>query len=81
MYLDPGFGSMVIQIVLGAIAGGGAVLFMLRRKIAKLFGKEIPDPLAGEEDEDAPDDAEATGAQRHAAADADDDFAMVDEDG
>ena len=38
MYLDPGFGSMVIQAVVGVIAVGGAALFFLRQKIAKFLG-------------------------------------------
>jgi hypothetical protein len=38
MYLDPGFGSMVIQLALGAIAASGAFFFMFREKIKKLFG-------------------------------------------
>jgi hypothetical protein len=38
MYLDPGFGSMVIQLVIGSIAAGGTFLFLFREKIKKLFG-------------------------------------------
>jgi type IV secretory pathway TrbF-like protein len=33
MYLDPGFGSMFIQIVVAIIAAGGAILFSMRKKI------------------------------------------------
>jgi len=39
MYLDPGFGSMVIQVVIGLIAAGGVALYTLRQNIAKLFGR------------------------------------------
>jgi len=39
MYLDPGFGSMVIQVVIGLIAAGGVALYTLRQKIAKMFGR------------------------------------------
>jgi mannitol/fructose-specific phosphotransferase system IIA component len=39
MYLDPGFGSMVIQMAIGIAAAGGAALYVLRQKIAKLLGR------------------------------------------
>ena len=39
MYLDPGFGSMLIQLLLGFLAAGGVVLFGFRKKIASLFKK------------------------------------------
>jgi hypothetical protein len=39
MYLDPGFGSMVIQVVIGLIAAGSVAFYTLRQKIAKLFGR------------------------------------------
>jgi len=38
MYLDPGFGSMIIQIIVGAIAAGGAVLFTMRQRVGNFFG-------------------------------------------
>lgn len=37
MYLDPGFGSMIIQLVVAAIATCGAFLIILKNKI---FGKK-----------------------------------------
>ena len=33
MYLDPGFGSMIIQGVIALIAGCGAYLILIRKKI------------------------------------------------
>ena len=48
MYLDPGFGSMVIQVVIGVIAAGGVALYTLRQKIAKLFGRS---PKENEQEE------------------------------
>jgi len=48
MYLDPGFGSMVIQVIIGLIAAGGVVLYTLRQKIAKLFGRS---PKENEQEE------------------------------
>ncbi|MCL2839409.1 MAG: hypothetical protein FWE05_01435 [Defluviitaleaceae bacterium] len=40
MYLDPGFGGMLLQIVVVIIAMGGAILFSLRKKIRNLFTKK-----------------------------------------
>lgn len=40
MYLDPGFGSMVIQFVIAGIAAGGAYLFIIREKIKRIFMKK-----------------------------------------
>jgi len=40
MYLDPGFGGMLIQIIVALIATGGAIIFALRRKIKALFSKK-----------------------------------------
>lgn len=40
MYLDPGFGSMVIQVIVAAIAAGGALYFAMKTKIKGLFSKK-----------------------------------------
>ena len=37
MYLDPGFGSMIIQGIVALIAGCGAYLILIRKKIAAFF--------------------------------------------
>ena len=37
MYLDPGFGSMLIQGIVAALAAGGAYLILMRKKIAAFF--------------------------------------------
>ncbi len=37
MYLDPGFGSMLIQAVIAVIAAGGAYLLMFRKRIGGFF--------------------------------------------
>ena len=37
MYLDPGFGSMLIQIIVAAIAACGAYLLIFRNKISEMF--------------------------------------------
>jgi hypothetical protein len=41
MYLDPGFGSMVIQMAIAGIAAMGASFFLFRQKIKELlkFGR------------------------------------------
>ena len=39
MYLDPGFGGMLVQIVIALLAAGGALLFAMRKKIKGLFSK------------------------------------------
>jgi hypothetical protein len=39
MYLDPGFGGMLFQILIAAGAMGGAVLYSLRKKIRQLFSR------------------------------------------
>ena len=40
MYLDPGFGGMLIQIIVAVVAAGGAIAFSLRKKIRALFLKD-----------------------------------------
>ncbi len=37
MYLDPGFGSMIIQGIIAVIAGTGAYLILMRKRIAAFF--------------------------------------------
>jgi len=43
MYLDPSFGGMLFQIIVAAIAGGGAIAFGMRRKIMSLFRRNKND--------------------------------------
>jgi len=43
LYIDPGFGSMVIQVIIGAIAAGSAALYMFRQKVAQFFGRSKKD--------------------------------------
>ena len=40
MYLDPGFGGMLLQGLVATAAVGGAILFSLRKKIKGLFSKK-----------------------------------------
>jgi len=37
MYLDPGFGGMLLQVIVVIAAMGGAILFSLRKKFRNLF--------------------------------------------
>jgi len=39
MYLDPGFGGMLLQAIVAIVAVGGAIMFSFRRKIKELFTK------------------------------------------
>jgi hypothetical protein len=48
MYLDPGFGSMVIQMAIAGAAALGAWLFMFRQKIKKLLGIAVKEEPAAE---------------------------------
>jgi len=59
MYLDPSFGGMLIQIIVAIVAGGGAIIFGMRRKIMAFFKRSKIDtamnvkqqaPADGEED-------------------------------
>ncbi len=37
MYLDPGFGSMVIQMIVAAVAVGGSTLVIARSRVKAWF--------------------------------------------
>jgi len=43
MYLDPGFGGMLVQVLIAIVAAGGILMFSLRRKIKALFSKNKKD--------------------------------------
>ena len=43
MYLDPSFAGMLGQIIIAVIAGGGAILFGMRRKIKAFFTRNKDD--------------------------------------
>jgi hypothetical protein len=40
MYLDPNFGSLIIQIIIGLIAGVGAYLLLIRKQLSLLLFKK-----------------------------------------
>jgi len=58
MYLDPSFGGMVLQIIVAAIAGGGAIIFGMRRKVKALSKKNKDAPAAAQIKGQASDDGE-----------------------
>ncbi len=51
VYLDPGFGSMLIQAIIAVIAAGGAYLLMFRKRIAGFFKGKGAQSAAAKEDE------------------------------
>ena len=46
MYLDPGFGGMLVQVLVLIAAVGGGILFSVRKKIRSLFSKDKSAPVA-----------------------------------
>ena len=70
MYFDPGTGSMLIQILLGAIPVIGAFLIGLRKKIFRKKGTELK---AEEEQTASPEAAAATKETGDGFEDIDDD--------
>lgn len=39
MYLDPGFGGMLVQVIVAIVAMGGSLFFVFRKKITGFFKK------------------------------------------
>ena len=50
-YLDPGTGSMILQILLGGLAGGAVVLKLYWHKFKALIGGRRPKKAASESDD------------------------------
>ena len=48
LYIDPGMGSMVIQVIIGAIAAGSATLYMFKQKFAKFFKRSTQEDVINE---------------------------------
>lgn len=40
MYLDPGMGSMIIQVIIAALAVGGSALYVVRDRIKNLWKRK-----------------------------------------
>jgi len=53
-YLDPGAGSMLLQILLGGLAGLGVLWKLYWHRITQLFGAPAADDRVGEEKEAEP---------------------------
>ncbi len=54
LYLDPGSGSFIIQLVLAALLGIGVAARLYWTKIKTLFsGKQTPDPVEKSKDDEA----------------------------
>lgn len=43
MYIDPGSGSILLQIILGSVLGAGVLIKVFWKKILSLFGKKESD--------------------------------------
>ena len=44
MYLDPGFGGMLLQVIVAIAAVGGGIIYSFRKKIGGLFKKDNDKP-------------------------------------
>jgi len=51
MYLDPGTGSLILQVLLAGVLGAGIIVRIFWKRIRSLFGKKDIEKL-GEEDKD-----------------------------
>ena len=54
LYLDPGSGSFLIQLLIAAIAGGGIAIAASWSKIKRLLGKNRMAEKGPDEDEEQP---------------------------
>lgn len=54
MYIDPNFGSMIIQLIVALIAGCGAYIIMARKKLSMIVSskKQSKEELAQNPDEE-----------------------------
>ncbi len=52
MYLDPGFGSMVLQLVLAGLLGIGVFVRVFWKNIKSIFSKKNTDPTDIKDDID-----------------------------
>jgi hypothetical protein len=52
LYLDPGSGSFILQVLLAALLGGGFAIKAYWKKIKRLFSKNPPDESAVDESDD-----------------------------
>jgi hypothetical protein len=52
VYLDPGFGSMVLQLVLAGLLGAGVLIRVFWKRIKALFTKKQNEPTLFNDDID-----------------------------
>lgn len=52
LYLDPGSGSFILQVLLAALLGGGFAIKAYWKNIKRIFTKTPPEELDDEEDSD-----------------------------
>ena len=52
VYLDPSSGSLMLQIVLGGLAGAAVAVKLYFRKVLAFFGKQEPTDREGPETTD-----------------------------
>ena len=51
LYLDPGSGSLILQMVLAGLLGAGVVIRVFWKKIKALFGQADVDTVESEDEE------------------------------
>jgi hypothetical protein len=54
LYLDPGSGSFLIQLLIAGLAGAGIAIAASWGRIKRLFKKDRRDSADGDEDDDQP---------------------------
>jgi hypothetical protein len=54
LYLDPGSGSFLIQLLIAAVAGAGIAVAASWSKIKRFFKKKKSDSVEPDEDDDQP---------------------------
>ncbi len=51
LYLDPGSGSLIVQVLLAVVLGAGVAIKVYWRKLKAFFGKKDAETVVEEEDE------------------------------
>lgn len=53
MYLDPGTGSVILQVLIAGLLGAGVFLRMFSKKIKAFFSKGEPETMVEDEQKEA----------------------------
>ena len=61
MYLDPGFGSMLIQVLVASLAAAGAMIGIFRNRIKAFFSRNKKSADADNTDLEKQDDEDGGG--------------------